>query len=88
MQIPTEPIGSIPRPPYLLDAMNGAASGELQAATDRALRETIDLFEATGSPVISDGEQSKPSFATLSGIAKRPRRQARQLTGVAVPVLC
>ncbi len=64
MQIPTEPIGSIPRPPYLLDAMNGAASGELQAATDRALRETIDLFEATGSPVISDGEQSKPSFAT------------------------
>ena len=69
MQIPTEPIGSIPRPIYLLDAMNGVANGtasldQLQAATDKALRETIELFEATGSPVITDGEQSKRSFAT------------------------
>ncbi len=69
MQIPTEPIGSIPRPIYLLDAMNDAANGtispeELQAAADKALRETIELFEATGSPVITDGEQAKPSFAT------------------------
>ena len=63
MKIPTEPIGSIPRPLYLLAALNGAAD-ELQAATDKALRETIELFEATGSPVITDGEQSKPSFAT------------------------
>ena len=69
MQIPTEPIGSIPRPRYLLDAMNDAANykaslEQLQAATDKALRETIALFEATGSPVITDGEQAKPSFAT------------------------
>jgi 5-methyltetrahydropteroyltriglutamate--homocysteine methyltransferase len=69
MQIPSEPIGSIPRPLYLLDAMNGVTNGkisaeQLQAATDRALRETIELFEATGSPVITDGEQAKPSFAT------------------------
>jgi len=31
---------------------------------DEAVRETILSFEATGSPVITDGEQSKPSFAT------------------------
>jgi 5-methyltetrahydropteroyltriglutamate--homocysteine methyltransferase len=53
----------------LLDAINGAAEGkisaeQLQAATDRALRETIESLEATGSPVVTDGEQSKPSFAT------------------------
>jgi 5-methyltetrahydropteroyltriglutamate--homocysteine methyltransferase len=31
---------------------------------DRALEDTIRRFEATGSPVITDGEQTKPSFAT------------------------
>src|SRR5438128_6314309 len=69
MPIPTEPIGSIPRPPELIAAMGDFAAGrmsrdELQLLYDRALRETIQLFEATGSPVISDGEQTKPSFAT------------------------
>jgi 5-methyltetrahydropteroyltriglutamate--homocysteine methyltransferase len=49
--------------------MKGAGNGkispeQLQAATHKALRETIELLEATGSPVITDGEQSKPSFAT------------------------
>jgi 5-methyltetrahydropteroyltriglutamate--homocysteine methyltransferase len=36
-----------------------------------ALRETISDFEATGSPVITDGEQTKPSFATypVAGLA-------------------
>jgi 5-methyltetrahydropteroyltriglutamate--homocysteine methyltransferase len=69
MQILTEPIGSIPRPLYLLDAMKGAANGtvppeQLRIEVDRAVRETLELFEETGSPVITDGEQSKPSFAT------------------------
>jgi 5-methyltetrahydropteroyltriglutamate--homocysteine methyltransferase len=66
--IPTEPIGSIPRPPGLIEAM---ASGEdLEARFDEALRDTIERFEATGSPVITDGEQTKPSFATypLTGL--------------------
>ena len=36
----------------------------LQELQDRALRDTIERFEATGSPVISDGEQTKSSFAT------------------------
>jgi 5-methyltetrahydropteroyltriglutamate--homocysteine methyltransferase len=30
------------------------------------VRDTIEKFEATGSPVITDGEQTKPSFATYS----------------------
>ncbi len=37
---------------------------ELELLFDRALKDTIRRFEATGSPVISDGEQTKPSFAT------------------------
>ncbi|GAB3796691.1 cobalamin-independent methionine synthase II family protein [Spirosoma humi] len=67
--IPTEPIGSVPRPAYLLEAMNAfqhnrISQQDLDQVTDRALQETIQAFEATGSPVITDGEQSKPSFAT------------------------
>ena len=75
MPIPTEPIGSIPRPLQLLHAMKGHSAGrisdeELQAAEADALRETITRFEETGSPVITDGEQTKPSFATypLAGL--------------------
>jgi 5-methyltetrahydropteroyltriglutamate--homocysteine methyltransferase len=69
MPIPTEPIGSIPRPRYLLEGMAGLAAGtvdrtELDALVDRALAEAIERLEATGSPVLTDGEQGKPSFAT------------------------
>src|SRR5438552_19189993 len=64
--IPTEPIGSIPRP---LDLIERAAKGDgespdLAPFYDAAVRDTIERFEATGSPVITDGEQRKPSFAT------------------------
>ena len=69
MKIPTEPIGSIPRPAYLVDMMQAFFNGEATAsdmaiATERATEETIKLLEQTGSPVITDGEQSKPSFVT------------------------
>src|ERR1700730_1642865 len=69
MQIPTEPIGSVPRPKYLIEAVARHRSGSLSQAEfdvlcDRALAETIAEFEATGSPVITDGEQTKSSFAT------------------------
>lgn len=69
MPIPTEPIGSIPRPPELIDGMQQLASRRISAGTmgslyERAIRDTVQRFEATGSPVITDGEQSKPSFAT------------------------
>ena len=69
MAIPTEPIGSIPRPQELMEGMRAFAEGgiteeTLEALCQRALSDTIQRFEATGSPVISDGEQTKPSFAT------------------------
>ena len=79
MSIPTEPIGSIPRPPKLLQAMSSFQSGQtsesvMNDAYAAALRDTIHRFEQTGSPVISDGEQTKPSFATypLSGLSLAP----------------
>lgn len=69
MPIPTEPIGSIPRPPELIEGMQQFAAGrisraEMQSRCDRAIRDTIQRFEATGSPIVTDGEQTKPSFAT------------------------
>lgn len=77
MPIPTEPIGSIPRSQSLIDAIKGFNEGritrqELEAAYDFAVRDTIEGFEKTGSPVITDGEQTKPSFATypISGFEK------------------
>ena len=76
MAIPTEQIGSVPRPAYLMEAMAANASGKLDdkglaEAVDRAVTETIQALEQTGSPIITDGEQSKPSFATypLHGLA-------------------
>jgi methionine synthase II (cobalamin-independent) len=63
--IPTEPIGSIPRPAELIEAMTGGAPpDELDALQDEAVRDTIARMEETGSPVVTDGEQRKPSFAT------------------------
>ncbi|GAA4640048.1 cobalamin-independent methionine synthase II family protein [Actinoallomurus vinaceus] len=69
MAMSTEPIGSIPRPPELLAAMRSHASGEIDdtdlgKAQDEAVRDTIRRLEGIGSPVVTDGEQSKPSFAT------------------------
>ena len=69
MPLPTEPIGSIPRPAKLIEAMQAAADGratdaELEVLFADAVRDTIAQLEATGSPVLTDGEQRKPSFAT------------------------
>ena len=59
--IPTEPIGSIPRPIRLIEALTRADSGDpaLEPMYEEAIRDTIENFEATGSPVITDGEQRK-----------------------------
>lgn len=69
MTIPTEPIGSIPRPQQLIDAtverkLGRLSEAEFDAIATNAIRDTIRRFEATGSSVITDGEQTKPSFAT------------------------
>jgi 5-methyltetrahydropteroyltriglutamate--homocysteine methyltransferase len=62
MKIPTEPIGSIPRPVVLIEAIAEAgdyADPSLDPLYEEAIRDTIKQFEATGSPVITDGEQRK-----------------------------
>jgi 5-methyltetrahydropteroyltriglutamate--homocysteine methyltransferase len=59
--IPTEPIGSLPRPAKLLEALEttDADDPSLDPLYAEAVRDTIERFEATGSPVITDGEQRK-----------------------------
>src|SRR6266446_1272498 len=71
MAIPTEPIGSIPRPPDLIERIKQTDSADpneepdLAALYEEAIRDTIERFEATGSPVVTDGEQRKyHGFAT------------------------
>jgi 5-methyltetrahydropteroyltriglutamate--homocysteine methyltransferase len=61
LTIPTEPIGSIPRPPALIQAVatHDGADPALEPLYNQAVRDTIECFEATGSPVITDGEQRK-----------------------------
>src|SRR2546425_11644307 len=69
--IPTEPIGSIPRPLALIErvAQGGSEDAnedpDLAPLFEDAVRDTIERFEATGSPVVTDGEQRKYlGFAT------------------------
>src|SRR5678815_2332182 len=62
MTIPTEPIGSIPRPLQLIEAVTASGGGsdpKLDSLYEEAIKDTIERFEATGSPVITDGEQRK-----------------------------
>lgn len=61
-EIPTEQIGSIPRPPELLAAIEECGDHgdpHLAPLYEAAIRDTIRELEATGSPVITDGEQRK-----------------------------
>ena len=61
MTIPTEPIGSIPRPLPLIEAVARLGNGDdpsLDPLFEDAIRDTVERFEATGSPVIT-GEQRK-----------------------------
>src|SRR5258706_7420031 len=59
--IPTEPIGSIPRPVNLIERIAKGDSEDpcLDPLYEDAIRDTIEQFEATGSPVVTDGEQRK-----------------------------
>jgi len=61
MIIPTEPIGSIPRHQPLLEALASTVGTDpaLEPLYEAAIRDTIERFEATESPVITDGEQRK-----------------------------
>lgn len=67
--IPTEPVGSLPRPSKLQAAYadydaGKIAQAELEAEQDAAVKDSIEQAEATGSPIVSDGEQRWSSFAT------------------------
>lgn len=67
--IPTEPVGSLPRPATLQAAYAAYDEGKidlaaLEAEQDVAIRDSIERAEATGAPIISDGEQRSSSFAT------------------------
>ncbi|GAC1301886.1 MAG: cobalamin-independent methionine synthase II family protein [Vulcanimicrobiaceae bacterium] len=69
MPIPTEPVGSLPRPAKLQAAFTDYDAGkitkdELTAEQDAAADDSIKRMEATGSPINSDGEQRASSFAT------------------------
>src|SRR5688500_3652525 len=59
--IPTEPIGSIPRPPELLRAIeaHGDSHPKLDPMYEAAVNDTVERFAETGSPMITDGEQRK-----------------------------
>jgi len=64
LTIPTEPIGSIPRSAALIEKVAQGDSDD-PAVYEDAVRDTIERFEATGSPVVTDGEQWKyHDFAT------------------------
>lgn len=67
--IPTESVGSVPRPRELQEAMVAFSNGDISAEKldehfDEAVKETIQRLEATGSPIVTDGEQTKTSFVT------------------------
>ena len=69
--IPTEPVGSLPRPSWLQRAYAQYDAGEitreqLETEQDTAVKDSIEHQEQTGTPIISDGEQRWSSFATYA----------------------
>ena len=69
MPIPTELVGSLPRPMKLQDAYADYDEGKidfaaLQSEQDAAAEDSIKRLEATGEPIVTDGEQRESSFAT------------------------
>jgi len=69
--IPTEPVGSLPRPSWLQEAYARYDAGEitreqLETEQDKAVKDSIEHLEQTGAPIISDGEQRWSSFATYA----------------------
>ena len=71
MPIPTELVGSLPRPMRLQEAYADYDEGkiafaELQTLQDAAAEDSIRRLEATGEPIVTDGEQRESSFATYN----------------------
>jgi 5-methyltetrahydropteroyltriglutamate--homocysteine methyltransferase len=60
-------VGSLLRPPELLEARRALGRGELsparfKAAEDRAVRDAISLQERAGLHIVTDGEMRRESF--------------------------
>ena len=69
MPIPTELVGSLPRPMKLQEAFQAHDDGKidfaaLQAEQDTAAEDSIKRLEETGETYVTDGEQRESSFAT------------------------
>ncbi|MEJ7781284.1 MAG: hypothetical protein WKF99_01850 [Solirubrobacteraceae bacterium] len=69
MPIPTELVGSLPRPMELQDAYEKYDQGQitwedLQALQDTSAEDSIRRLEQTGETAVTDGEQRESSFAT------------------------
>ncbi len=69
MPIPTELVGSLPRPMKLQDAYQDLDDGkitfsDLQKLQDEAAEDSIKRLEQTGETYVTDGEQRESSFAT------------------------
>jgi methionine synthase II (cobalamin-independent) len=69
MPIPTELVGSLPRPMKLQEAYEAYDQGDitweqLKAQQDEAAKDSIERLEATGERFVTDGEQRESSFAT------------------------
>ena len=88
MAIPTELVGSLPRPMKLQEAFEAHDQGqitfaELQAEQDAAAEDSIRRLEEVGEPIVTDGEQRESSFATYpitdtlagTGPGGQPRRR-------------
>src|SRR6201994_2911470 len=71
MPIPTELVGSLPRPKKLQDAYEDLDQAkitfqDLQKLQDEAAEDSIRRLERTGETFVTDGEQRESSFATYS----------------------
>jgi 5-methyltetrahydropteroyltriglutamate--homocysteine methyltransferase len=72
-RIRTTHVGSLPRPPALLDLMKATAQGravdpaELAETERRAVADVVARQRSAGLDVISDGEQTKTGFFAYIG---------------------
>jgi methionine synthase II (cobalamin-independent) len=69
MPIPTETVGSLPRPLELQEAYEDLDQGKIQLEDlhklqEEAAKDSIQRLEQTGETYVNDGEQRESSFAT------------------------
>lgn len=69
MIIPTEVVGSLPRPKSLQEAFANYDAGKIDhdaliKEQDKAAKDSVQRMEETGEPLVTDGEQRVSSFAT------------------------